>query len=128
MTSPIRRLLDLVMQIQIMSMVRGQGAAFHKHELESLIAEITRAQSRANLVSRMRHRYWLLKYLEPLVGERLDALVIDRGQKRVNVVLTDLLMDADLPNNQGVSCEPGSMTKVKVAKVNPLDDLLRLEW
>jgi exoribonuclease-2 len=128
MTSPIRRLFDLVMQHQVMSMVRGQGAAFQEHELESLIAEITRAQSRANLVSRMRHRYWLLKYLEPLVGERLDALVIERGQRRVNVVLTDLLMEADLPLTQGTKCEPGTTVKVKVAKVEPLDDFLRLEW
>ena len=128
MTSPIRRLFDLVMQHQIMSMVRGQGAAFQEHELESLIAEISRVQSRANLVKRQRHRYWLLKYLEALAGQRLDVLIINCGQRRVNVVITDLLMEADLPATQGIRCEPGNTVKVKVAKVEPLDDQLRLEW
>lgn len=128
MTSPIRRFLDLVMQHQIMSLSRGQGAAFQEHELESMLAEITRIQTKANLVKRLRHRYWLLKYLEPLVGERVDALIIDRGRKRISVVLTDIMMESDLPLTQGGSKEPGTTTRVKVALVKPLDDLLRLEW
>jgi exoribonuclease-2 len=127
-TSPIRRLLDLVMQIQLMSMSRGQGAAFQEHELNGLLAEITKIQSRANLVKRLRFRYWLLKYLEPLVGERVEVMIIDRGKKRIKVVLTDILMEADLPLTQGVRAEPGSLVKVKVGQVKPLDDLLRLEW
>jgi exoribonuclease-2 len=109
-------------------MVRGQGAAFQEYELESLIAEITRVQSRANLVKRQRYRYWLLKYLEPLVGQRLEALIVNRGQRRINVVLTDILMEADLPISPGVRAEPGTTVKVKVAQAKPLDDLLRLEW
>lgn len=128
MTSPIRRLLDLVMQLQLMSMSRGQGAVFQEHELNGLLADISRVQSRANLVKRLRFRYWLLRYLEPLVGERVEALIIDRGKKRINVVLTDIMMDADLPLTQGVSAEPGSIVKVKIEHVKPLDDLLRLAW
>lgn len=128
MTSPIRRLLDLVMQIQLMSMSRGQGAVFAEHELNGLLAEISKVQSRANLVKRLRFRYWLLRYLQPLVGERVEAMIIDRGKKRVNVILTDIMMDADLPLSQGVSAEPGSIVKVKIEQVKPLDDLLRLAW
>lgn len=127
-TSPIRRLLDLVMQIQLMSMSRGQGAAFPEHELNGLLADISRIQSRANLVKRLRFRYWLLKYLEERVGQRVEALVIDRGKRRVNVLLTGLLMDADLPLSQGVSAEPGSIVTVKIEQVKPLDDLLKLGW
>jgi exoribonuclease-2 len=128
MTSPIRRVFDLVMQLQLMSMSRGLGAVFQEHELNGLLADITRIQGRANLVKRLRFRYWLLKYLEPLVGERVEAMVIDRGKRRVNVLLTDLMMDADLPLSQGVSAEPGSIVTVKIERVKPLDDLLRLAW
>jgi exoribonuclease-2 len=116
------------MQLQVMALARGQGAAFPEHELNGFLADITRVQSRANLVKRLRFRYWLLKYLEPLVGERVEAMIIDRGKKRVNILLTDLLMDADLPITPGISAEPGSIVKVKVGQVSPLDDLLRLEW
>lgn len=127
-TSPIRRFLDLVMQLQVMALARGQGAAFPEHELNGFLADITRVQSRANLVKRLRFRYWLLKYLEPLVGERVEAMIIDRGKKRVNILLTDLLLDADLPITPGISAEPGAIVKVKVSQVGPMDDLLKLEW
>jgi len=127
-TSPIRRFLDLVMQTQIMSMAQGQGAAFQDHELNSFLADITKIQSRANLVKRLRYRYWLLRYLEQSAGERVEAMIIEKGKKRVNVLLTDLLMESDLPANQGVNAQPGDIVKVKIAKASPLDDLLRLEW
>lgn len=128
MTSPIRRFLDLVMQLQLMSMVRGQGAIFQEPELNGILADITKAQSRANLVKRLRFRYWLLQYLENMVGERVEVMILDRGKKRVNVVITDLLMEADLPLAQKITSEPGAIVKVKVAQVSPLDDLLKLEW
>ncbi|HSH12240.1 MAG TPA: ribonuclease catalytic domain-containing protein, partial [Desulfurivibrionaceae bacterium] len=101
MTSPIRRFFDLVMQHQVTNMLRGRGARFEEHELEGFIAGIIRHQSRSNLVRRLRNRYWLLRYLEPRVGERMEALVIDRGPRRVNVVLTEILMEADLPLTSG---------------------------
>jgi len=128
MTSPIRRFFDLVMQHQVMNMLRGQGARFEEHELEGFIAEIIRFQSRAGLVRRLRHRYWLLRYLEAREGERLEVLVVDRGPRRVNVVLTEILMEADLPVTSGVKAEPGAKVMVRLAKVKPREDLLRLEW
>lgn len=128
MTSPIRRFFDLVVQHQVTNMLRGLGARFEEHELESFISEIIRLQSRSNLVRRLRNRYWLLRYLEPRVGERVEALVIDRGVRRVNVVLTEILMEADLPLTSGVRAEPGEKVMLKLARVKPLEDLLRLEW
>ncbi len=128
MTSPIRRFFDLVMQHQVMSLLQGKGARFQEHELESFIAEIIRLQSRAGLVRRLRHRYWLLRYLENRVGERIAALVIDRGPRRVNVVLPEILLEADLPVTSGIRAEPGDQVEIKVARVKPLEDLLRLEW
>jgi len=128
MTSPIRRFFDLVMQHQVTNMLRGKGARFEEHELEGFIAAIIRLQSRSNLVRRLRNRYWLLRFLEPRVGERMEALVIDRGPRRVNVVLTEILMEADLPLTSGVRAEVGEKVMVKVARVKPLEDLLRLEW
>ena len=128
MTSPIRRFFDLVMQHQVMSLLQGKGARFQEHELEGFLAEIIRLQSRAGLVRRLRHRYWLLRYLENRVGERMTALVVDRGPRRVNVVLTEILLEAALPVTGGIKAEPGDRVEVKVARVKPLEDLLRLEW
>jgi len=128
MTSPIRRFLDLVMQHQLVNILKGKGIKFNEKELNGYLAGITRIQTRANLVRRLRHRFWLLKYLEANSDELFEALVIDRNPRRVSVALTDILIEGDLPPNQGVRVEPGDLIKVRIGKVKPLDDLLRLEW
>ena len=128
LTSPIRRLLDLIMQHQLGSLIRGKGEFFEQREMEEMVPVILSRQTKANLVRQQRHRYWLLKYLENKVGERLDALVLERGPKRINLVLSDILMDVDLPPSQGVSVAPGATVQVKIAQVSPLDNILRLEW
>ncbi|MBU0482632.1 MAG: RNB domain-containing ribonuclease [Proteobacteria bacterium] len=128
MTSPIRRFFDLVMQHQLSAILKGERMRFSKSELNGFIASITRLNSRANLVRRLRHRYWLLKYLVADGRERFPALVVDKGPRKVVVVLTDILLEGDLPPNQGARVEPGDMITVKLAKVSPLDDILRLEW
>ncbi len=127
-TSPIRRLLDLVMQQQIKSLLAGQGALYRLEDLNDLGANILTTQSRVNQVRQQRHRYWLLKYLEPKVGERVEALVINRGPKRIQVILTDCLLDGDLPKVQAGAVEPGELVQVKLERVNALDNQLRFAW
>ena len=127
-TSPIRRMLDLIMQQQIKSLLAGKGACYRLEELNDLGAKILTTQSRVNQVRHYRHRYWLLKYLEPKVGERVEALVINRGPKRVQVVLTDCLLDGDLPAVQAGRVEPGELVQVKLEKANALDNQLRFVW
>jgi len=128
LTSPIRRLLDLVMQHQLSALLRGQGQLFSQRELEEIAGIIQSLQTRANLVGQLRHRYWLLKYLEGKVGSRLAALVLERGPNRVKVVLVDLLLESELPARPAMRLEPGATVQVLVARVDPLDNLLRLEW
>lgn len=127
-TSPIRRFFDLVMQLQINNLVTGKGILFTDERMKDFIAAITTTQSKVNLARRLRHRYWLLKYLEPKVGDHVDALIVNKGPKRVNVVLMDCLLDGDLPPNQAITAKPGDIGQVKIARVSPLDGILRLEW
>lgn len=127
-TSPIRRLVDLLMQHQLHGLLSGKGALFDEKELQDLAAVITKTQGRAGQVQRLRQRYWLLKYLVPKVGTKVQALVLNQGPRRINIVLTDCLLEGDLMPNQAVNTQPGDTVMVKIAKVNPLDSLLRLEW
>ncbi len=128
LTSPIRRLLDLVMQHQLSALLRGQGQLFSQRELEEMAGTIQSLQTRANLVGQLRHRYWLLKYLESKMGTRVPALILERGPNRVKVVLADLLLESELPSRPGITLEPGVTVQVRIVKVDPLDNLLRLEW
>ena len=75
-----------------------------------------------------RHRYWLLKYLEARQNIPLPALVLDSGAKRTFLLLTDILLNIDMPTPGQNRPEPGSTVTVKVIRVNALDNMLRFEW
>jgi exoribonuclease II len=127
-TSPIRRLLDLVMQHQIHSIVRREPLRFNDEMCKDFISVLSRTLSKANNVKQQRHRYWMLKYLEEHKSQFHDALVIDSGPKRVGLILVDILFDFDLPTPSGSKPTPGSIVKVRIAKVDALDNLIRFQW
>lgn len=127
-TSPIRRLLDLVMQHQLHSITRRQEPCFSEDMCKDFSSVITRTLSVANNVKQQRHRYWLLKYLQERKGQLINALVIEAGPKRVNMVLTDILMDVDLASPAGYKPSPGSMVKLRITKVSPMDNTVRFDW
>ncbi|MEE4137184.1 MAG: ribonuclease catalytic domain-containing protein [Desulforhopalus sp.] len=127
-TSPIRRLLDLVMQHQLNSVVRREEPCFTEEMCRDFTSVISRVLTTVNNVRYLRQKYWLLKYLAERQGQYLDALVIQAGPKRVNLLLTDILMDIDLPANSGRAPGPNSLVKVKVVKADPLDNTVRFDW
>jgi len=127
-TSPIRRLLDLLMQHQLHSLVRREDLRFNEKSCKDFTAVITRTITAANAVKQQRHRYWLLKYLEARKGTRLPALVLESTPRRIFLLLTDILMDIDLPAPNGPAPEPGITVEVTVAKVDALDNSVRFEW
>jgi exoribonuclease-2 len=127
-TSPIRRLLDLVMQHQLNSIVRRREPCFTEEMCKDFTSVLTRTISSANNVRQQRQRYWLLKYLSERKSQSFDALVIQAGPKRVNLLLTELLMDIDLPTPGGKTITPNTIVKVRVVKSEPLDNVVRFEW
>ncbi len=127
-TSPIRRFLDTVMQMQISHLVHGKGQLFSADECKAFAGTIVQKLSRANKVRQQRHRYWILRYLEKFVGEKVSAMVVGVGAKRVNLILLDCMFDVDLPPNPAFPVEPGDTVKVQLVRVDALDNTLRLEW
>lgn len=126
-TSPIRRLLDLVMQHQLNSIIRRQEPCFTEEMCKDFTSVLSRTLATANNVRHQRQRYWLLKYLADRQGQYLDALVIQAGPKRTNLILLDILMDIDLPTPTG-GTKPNTMVKVRVVKSEPLDNIVRFDW
>ena len=127
-TSPIRRFLDLAMQHQLNSLIRKKGILFSNDDCRNFAASINQNLVRANRVRQQRHRYWILRYLEPKEGRTVHALVVNRGSQRINLLLTDCLLDIDLPSNPAFPVEPGDSVRVKIVRVNALDNQLRVEW
>jgi len=127
-TSPIRRFLDLIIQHQLTSILSGKGILFSGDECKTFSGLIGQKLARAGGVRQQRHRYWILRYLEPMQGKTMPALVVGVGPKRVNLLLTDCLFDVDLPVNPAFPVEPGDTVRVRLARINPLDNVLRVEW
>ncbi len=127
-TSPIRRFLDMVIQMQISNMIHGKGILFSADECKNFAGTIQQKLGRANTVRQQRHRYWILRYLEGQVGNMVSALVVSHGPKRINLILLDCLFDIDLPPNPAFPVEPGDTVKVRIARANALDNTLRVEW
>ncbi len=127
-TSPIRRLLDLIIQLQISAILAGKGALFTENDLKGYAGIMAGVQSRLNLVRQQRQRYWLLKYLESRKGERMAAFVLDRLHGKIQVVIQKFLLQTELPANQGVKHELGDVVMVKLAAVNALNGTCRFEW
>jgi len=127
-TSPIRRLLDLVIQHQICSLLKGNGSIFREKDLNEFSSRILSCQSKVNLVRQRRHRYWLFKFLEQKKNQRLQAFVLDKRNRKVQVVLTDYLFESELPPNRGMNVSLGDIVMVKLAKVSALDNEIKLDW
>ena len=127
-TSPIRRLLDLIIEHQLVNALQGRGQLFSQSDCKDFMAKIIHSLSRANFVRQARHRYWILRYLTRRVGERLSAFVVDVQPRRIRVVIKDVLLETDLPLGRGADIEPGDVIRLTLARVDPLDNTLRLEW
>jgi exoribonuclease-2 len=89
---------------------------------------LARTLAAAHNVRQQRQRYWLLKYLADRQGQYLEALVIQAGPKRVNLLLTDILMDIDLPPPAIRNITAGALVKVQIVKADPLDNVVRFDW
>lgn len=127
-TSPIRRLLDLVMQHQLNTIVRRQEPRFTEEMCKDFTSVLSRTLSAANNVRHQRQRYWLLKYLADRKGQLVNALVIHAGPKRVNLLLTDILLDFDLPTPSRSGIAVNTNVKVRILKSDPLDNVVRFDW
>jgi exoribonuclease-2 len=127
-TSPIRRLLDLIMQLQISNLIKGQGVFFSKKDMKHFGSIILTTIDKANQVKNLRQRYWIFKYLEAKTGKRLPATVIDCGPKRVHLFLEDFMLDADLPLNPAFKVSAGDTVLVRLSKIDSLSNIFKVEW
>ena len=128
LTSPIRRFLDLVMQHQLGHALAGRGMLFSAEECKAFAGILQQNLARAAAIGQQRHRYWILRYLEPREGERVKAMVISSNPRRVCLLLTDCLFEVDLPPMAAFHVEPGDTVRIHLARVRPAENMLRVEW
>jgi len=125
-TSPIRRYLDLVIHRQLLAVVSGHPPAYRPEDLEQILATIEPAMRRAGQLKTRRLRYWLLKHLSARVGQKLEALVLDKTPHRYRLMLPDILLELFMTAPATVKLSPGDTVLVRLDRVNPRADQIKV--
>ena len=122
-TSPIRKYTDLVTQRQIRS-VLGLEPGYTREEIDRLIQEIQQPLLQVSRIQHQRNRYWLLKYLESQLGHKYEAVVLQKKRDAVQVLLTDFMLECEMPISGGIELKPGSTVQVKIQHVSARRNML----
>lgn len=116
-TSPIRKYVDLVTQRQVRAGL-GLEAPYATEEIDEVIRQLRQPMSHVALVQRNRSRYWLLRYLEQRIGGKEEAIVLMKKRNAHQVLLTEYMVECDLPASNGVRLDPGSVVQVTLQHVD----------
>ncbi len=73
-----------------------------------------------------RHRYWLLKYLEQHVGRKEEAIVLNKRRNNYQILLTEYMVECDLPLSSGLMLKPEDLIQVTIQNVSARKDLFQV--
>ncbi|MFW6080757.1 MAG: ribonuclease catalytic domain-containing protein [Desulfosalsimonas sp.] len=122
-TSPIRKYFDLITQRQVRACF-GMEEPLSASEISGLMQQLQNPLSHARLVQNRRLRYWVLKYLEGKIGDKAEAIVLDKRRDCHTILLTDYLMEARLPASSGITLKPGDLARITIQHVDAARDRL----
>jgi len=122
-TSPLRKYLDLVTQRQLRALL-GLEELYTPKELKFMAQAVKEPFSYIMMLQQERNRYWILKYLERLVGQQEEALVLEKRRRHYVLLLTNYMLEATLSADYPGEVTPQEMVTVKIEKVNARSDIL----
>ncbi|NVM57962.1 MAG: RNB domain-containing ribonuclease [Desulfobacterales bacterium] len=125
LTSPLRKYLDLVTQRQLRGLL-GLERLYSNEELRFIIQLVEQPMSYITVLQQERTRYWILRYLERLVGYKEEGLVLEKRRQRYIVLLTNYMMECSLPLNCGADLKPQDTIMVNIERVNARSDTLTI--
>jgi exoribonuclease-2 len=122
-TSPIRKYFDLITQRQIRAAL-GLESPYSTDEINALMQQLEQPMAAVSRVQHHRHHYWLLRYLEGRVGEKTEAIVLQRRRNAYQVLLTEYMVECDMPLDAGRGLKPEAVIEVTLQNVNARKGLL----
>lgn len=125
-TSPIRRYTDLVVQRQLKHFLATGTPFYSEEEMKDIIVQVGTIQPKIAVIQRKWSRYWMLKYIEQEDIQTLDALVLDSGDRFAHLLLPEFLIETNVLLTDKTRVPPGEMIRVKVDRVNPREDVIRV--
>ena len=124
-TSPIRKYSDLVTQRQIRASL-GLEEAYTAEQIAEIIQLLEVPMSYVGRFQFTRHRYWLLKYLENHIGQKEEAIVLHKTRRNFQILLTQYMLECDLPIPTGFDLKPEDLIQVTIQRVNARRDVLQV--
>jgi exoribonuclease-2 len=124
-TSPIRKAYDLITQRQIRAAL-GFETPDPAEEIERMLQRLEEPMNRVGRVQFRRHRYWVLRHLEKRIGEKTEAIILYRKRSSYLILLTDYLLECDLPADRGPELKPEDLVQVTFQRVNARKDALQV--
>jgi exoribonuclease-2 len=125
LTSPIRRFYDLLVEHQILGVLRGT-AVMSQEELEGIITQVGPILSRVGLVEELTEQYWIMRFLEKKIGSTTTAVILDRFPNRYHTHLEEYLLEVDMAAGPGREFVPGDQVLVRIEKSNARQGILKI--
>ncbi|MEJ2164303.1 MAG: ribonuclease catalytic domain-containing protein [Desulfobacterales bacterium] len=124
-TSPIRKYYDLITQRQIRALLDLEQP-YTAQEIDHLIQMLQMPMANVAKIQFGRHRYWLLKYLEQHIGRKEEAIVLNKRRNNYQILLTEYMIECDLPLSSGLELKPEDLIQVTIQNVSARKDLLQV--
>jgi exoribonuclease-2 len=77
-------------------------------------------------VRQARKRYWLLVWLSEQIGQPQEALVMEKQTHRWQLLLTQTMLLVNIPLKAGEGLVPGQTVELRLERVDPFEDVLRV--
>ena len=121
-TSPLRRISDLVNMAQVESTLETGSPRFTREEMAANLSLITSRLDAVSQVQRMRPRYWKLVYMREHCREReFAATVVEDCGQFAAMTLTDLQLFTRCGRELlGANMQVGRKFLLRLGKVDPL--------
>ena len=122
-SSPIRKYVDLITQRQIRAAL-GLETAYTCQEIETMIERLAKPMADVGRIQYRRNRYWLLKYLEGRIGEKEEAIVLQRRRNAYVVLIKNCMIECPLPQSSGIDLKPEDLVQITIQHVNARNNVL----
>jgi len=116
-TSPIRKYFDLATQRQVRA-VLGLEDPYTKADIDQIIQLLAQPMGDVSRIQSNRNRYWLLTYLEKMIGQKEEAIVLLRRRNNYQVLLSQYMLECDLPLSAGIKLKPEDLIQVTMQHVD----------
>ena len=122
-TSPIRKYSDLVNQRQVRAAL-GLENPYTKEQVDLIIAALKEPMTQVGRIQFRRQRYWVLKYLENCIGQKEEAIVLNRRREGYAVLLVNFMIETTLAGGGNLTLKPEDIIQVTIQHVNARNDIL----